>query len=151
SKKMLKIAKKLMEQNNGASAPHQLVRGDVQNLPFPDGAFDLVVSTLSLHHWRSPADGIRECWRVTAPGGQCWIYDLRSDVPASAHAKLLAGEGLSHLLLSWIFKFHGVNPKEFESGTVLAWLSSDATVQTEVHAAYLKLNVEKPLCELPVV
>ncbi len=162
SRKMLKIAKKLTEQDAKVCAEAvatdlvpatvrtdeniRLVRGDVRNLPFSDGEFDLVVSTLSLHHWHDPARGIQECLRVTAPGGRCWIYDLRTDVPARMHAKLVTGEGLGRLARSWIFKFHGVDPKQYEARTVSSWLVG-ATVGVEVHAAYLKLNIEKPLCE----
>ena len=28
--------------------------GDVASMPFPNGSFDLVVSTLSMHHWANP-------------------------------------------------------------------------------------------------
>jgi ubiquinone/menaquinone biosynthesis C-methylase UbiE len=31
--------------------------GDVAALAFPDESFDLVVSTLSMHHWADPAAG----------------------------------------------------------------------------------------------
>ena len=50
---------------------------DVADLPVPDGSADLVVSTLSLHHWEDLAGGLREISRVLAPGGEAWIYDLR--------------------------------------------------------------------------
>jgi SAM-dependent methyltransferase len=42
--------------NRGGRRPSFLV-GDVASLAFPDGSFDLVVSTLSMHHWadRPPA------------------------------------------------------------------------------------------------
>ena len=178
SRKMLKIAKKLTEppcflakagtgakvcagttatdpaprtvSTNLGSGPIRFVRGDVRNLPFSDGEFDLVVSTLSLHHWHDPAKGIQECLRVTVPGGRCWIYDLRTDVPARMHAKLVTGEGLGRLARSWIFKFHGVDPEQYEARTVSSWLVG-ATVEVEVHAAYLKLNIEKPLCESQVL
>jgi ubiquinone/menaquinone biosynthesis C-methylase UbiE len=131
--------------SNGAGI--RLVRGDVRNLPFPDDSFDLVLSTLSIHHWHDPARGIRECLRVTAPGGRCWIYDFRTDVPARIHAELVTGKGLGRLLRSWIFKFHGVDPRQYEARTVSSWLDGAATVEAQVHAAYLKLNIKKPLSD----
>jgi SAM-dependent methyltransferase len=50
--------------------------GDVAALPFPDASFDLVMSTLSAHHWPDPATGLAEIHRVLRPGGVAWIYDL---------------------------------------------------------------------------
>jgi ubiquinone/menaquinone biosynthesis C-methylase UbiE len=50
---------------------------DVGRLPFPDGSFDLVVSTISQHHWTDPAGGLQEVNRVLRPGAQAWIYDFR--------------------------------------------------------------------------
>lgn len=50
--------------------------GDVAALPFPDASFDLVMSTLSAHHWPDPATGLEEIHRVLRPGGVAWIYDL---------------------------------------------------------------------------
>ena len=56
---------------------------DVVTLPFADGSVDLVVSTLSLHHWDDPAAGLNEIVRVLAPGGQAWIYDFRTALTAT--------------------------------------------------------------------
>lgn len=50
--------------------------GDVGMLPFPDGSFDLVVSTFSMHHWSDPMAGLTEIGRVLRPGGQALIWDL---------------------------------------------------------------------------
>jgi SAM-dependent methyltransferase len=50
---------------------------DVAALPFPDASFDLVVSTISQHHWTDPGAGLREAARVLRPGGRAWIYDFR--------------------------------------------------------------------------
>jgi len=55
-------------------------KGDVRRLPFPDGFLDLVVSTLSLHHWRDPVAVLDEVARVLRPRGSFLIFDLRRDV-----------------------------------------------------------------------
>jgi ubiquinone/menaquinone biosynthesis C-methylase UbiE len=52
--------------------------GDVADLPFDDASFDVIVSTLSSHHWADPVAGGGELRRVLRPGGQIRIYDLRS-------------------------------------------------------------------------
>ncbi|WP_326828995.1 class I SAM-dependent methyltransferase [Streptosporangium sp. NBC_01810] len=51
--------------------------GDVADLPYPDGDFDLIVSSMSQHHWPDVATGLRELRRVLRPGGRIWIYDFR--------------------------------------------------------------------------
>jgi SAM-dependent methyltransferase len=53
------------------------VLGDVAALPFDDASFDLVVSTLSMHHWSEPAAGLAEIARVLRPGGRALIWDPR--------------------------------------------------------------------------
>ena len=50
--------------------------GDVTALPFPDQSFDLVVSSLSLHHWDNPDAAAPELARVVRPGGRVVVYDL---------------------------------------------------------------------------
>jgi SAM-dependent methyltransferase len=54
------------------------VVGDVASLPFPDGSFDLVVSTFSMHHWSDPSAGLAEIGRVLHPGARALIWDFRS-------------------------------------------------------------------------
>jgi SAM-dependent methyltransferase len=63
-------------------------KGDVGHLPFPDGSLDLVVSTLSLHHWSDPVAVFDEVARALrapdpaagSPGGAFVIFDLRRDL-----------------------------------------------------------------------
>ena len=50
---------------------------DAAAVPFPDATFDLVVSTISQHHWSDPGAGLRELNRVLRPEAQAWIYDFR--------------------------------------------------------------------------
>jgi ubiquinone/menaquinone biosynthesis C-methylase UbiE len=45
---------------------------DIAELPYPDASFDLVISSLSLHHWSDPHAALRELRRVLAPVGQVW-------------------------------------------------------------------------------
>jgi len=59
--------------------------GDVAALPFPDESFDLVVSTLSMHHWDDPKGGLTEIGRVLAPDGRALIWDLRPGIVPGHH------------------------------------------------------------------
>lgn len=55
-------------------------KGDVQEIPFPDNSLDLVISTLSLHHWDDPVTVLDGIARVLRPGGSFLIFDLRRDL-----------------------------------------------------------------------
>lgn len=61
----------------GPASPVHFTVADVADLPHPDHAIDLVISTMSLHHWADAKAGMRELSRVLTPGGQVWIYDFR--------------------------------------------------------------------------
>ena len=52
--------------------------GAAERLPYPDDAFDLVVSTTSFDHWADQREGLGECARVLAPGGHLVLTDLFS-------------------------------------------------------------------------
>ena len=60
-----------------ARLPSFLV-GDVASLPFPNGSFDLIVSTMSMHHWADPAAGLAEIARVLRPGARALVWDFRA-------------------------------------------------------------------------
>jgi SAM-dependent methyltransferase len=65
---------------NGDQRRPSFLVGDAASLAFPDGSFDLVISTLSMHHWADPAAGLAEIGRVLRPGGRALIWDLRPGV-----------------------------------------------------------------------
>ena len=65
---------------NGEGRRPSFLTGDVAALAFPDRSFDLVVSTLSMHHWADPAAGLAEIGRVLRPGGRALIWDFRPGV-----------------------------------------------------------------------
>ncbi|MGZ4136745.1 MAG: class I SAM-dependent methyltransferase [Actinomycetota bacterium] len=74
------------ERAFGTDRRLSFVVGDAAALAFPDGSFDLVVSTMSMHHWEDPAAGLREIARVLRPGGRALVWDLRPGVvPFHAH------------------------------------------------------------------
>ncbi|MFJ5516847.1 class I SAM-dependent methyltransferase [Streptomyces griseoluteus] len=75
-----------------ARVPGAVVRGDSRQLPFGDGAFDVVTSVWLLHLLDDPADlraVLRECARVLRPGGtyvttvdKAKAHDVGSDIDA---------------------------------------------------------------------
>ncbi len=48
----------------------------VEQLPFADGSFDLVLSTISFHHWADRAAGLREVSRVLRRAGVFILADI---------------------------------------------------------------------------
>ena len=51
------------------------VRGDAEQLPFPDGRFDLVSCQCSFHHMPKPQLVLREMIRVAKPEGRLLVID----------------------------------------------------------------------------
>jgi SAM-dependent methyltransferase len=69
-------------QGNGDERQPSFLVGDVASLAFPDGSFDLVVSTLSMHHWANPTAGLAEIARVLRPGARALVWDFRPGLVA---------------------------------------------------------------------
>jgi ubiquinone/menaquinone biosynthesis C-methylase UbiE len=60
-------------------------QGEAESLPYPNDAFDLVVTRFSLHHFLEPRGPVDEMVRVCRPGGRVAVIDLVSpDDPAAA-------------------------------------------------------------------
>jgi len=60
-------------------------RGDVTSLPYADGAFNIVVTRFSMHHFIEPLRVMREMTRVCAPSGRVVVVDMyASDDPVKA-------------------------------------------------------------------
>jgi ubiquinone/menaquinone biosynthesis C-methylase UbiE len=75
-------------QRSGLEDRIAFKKGDVARIPFPDDSLDLVVSTLSLHHWGDPVGVLDEMARVLRPGGSFLIFDLRRDMTAPLYLLL---------------------------------------------------------------
>ncbi|HZJ07604.1 MAG TPA: methyltransferase domain-containing protein [Nocardioidaceae bacterium] len=63
------------------------VQSDALSLPFPAGAFHLVITRFSLHHFLNPAPLLDEIVRVTAPGGRIVVKDLVSSSDPTVAAR----------------------------------------------------------------
>jgi ubiquinone/menaquinone biosynthesis C-methylase UbiE len=59
--------------------------GSAAPLPYPDGAFSIVVSRFAFHHFLEPRTVLAEMMRVCAPSGRVLICDVvASDDPRQA-------------------------------------------------------------------
>ncbi|MBS1785624.1 MAG: class I SAM-dependent methyltransferase [Acidobacteria bacterium] len=87
----------------GASDRAELVDGNAMAMPFPDGSFEVVVSSLCLHNLYQAQDrakALAEIVRVLKPGGRAVIQDFRH---TAVYANTLREAGLEA-------KRHLVNP-----------------------------------------
>ncbi len=83
---MLKVAKsKSAEQN----APVSFDVGFTNDLPYPDASFDRVLSSIMIHHLKTPdkEKTAGEVYRVLKPSGQLHIIDFGK--PTTLYGKLL--------------------------------------------------------------
>jgi ubiquinone/menaquinone biosynthesis C-methylase UbiE len=57
----------------------RLVQGDAAALPFPDGAFEAVLTISAFHFWPRPRVALGEIRRVLVPGGRLVLTDWSRD------------------------------------------------------------------------
>jgi ubiquinone/menaquinone biosynthesis C-methylase UbiE len=105
--------------------------GNAAEPPFADGAFDAVVTRLSVHHFDRPARVISEIFRVLRPGGRFVVADvISSEMPAESelqnaieilrdpsHVRMLPGSELTALVKDAGFEIEQLRtwdkPREF--------------------------------------
>ena len=79
--------------------------GDARSLPYADASFDVVASMTAIHNIPG-AEGrraaIAEAWRVTRPGGQILIFDIRHARTYAAQLRALGADvTLNGPILLW--------------------------------------------------
>jgi SAM-dependent methyltransferase len=109
---MLDAARRRLERA-GFAERSSFLEADVAAMPVGEGTVDLVVSSLSAHHWPDPEAGFREIRRVLRPGGRALIVDLPA---AWAHVE---GGGAGLRVADLVFeapawsRFRGAGPVTF--------------------------------------
>jgi ubiquinone/menaquinone biosynthesis C-methylase UbiE len=71
AEEMIKVARSKLPGGSLIS----LVNASAEHLPFEDERFDLVVSSVSFHHWTDQAAGLSEIRRVLVPDGCICLAD----------------------------------------------------------------------------
>jgi len=71
----------------GVSCRLAFARADILSGQCHTEPFDLIVTTCSLHHWRSPVQMLRAARRLLKDQGQIWIMDDDAEATSDARQK----------------------------------------------------------------
>ena len=101
----LDLTEEMLRQARGFQQERQIVdasflRGEAEQLPFPDAAFDLVTCQHSFHHMPRPEQALKEMFRVMKPEGRMLIIDTlgpESDEKFELHNRIESLRDLSHV------------------------------------------------------
>ena len=77
-------AEGMIEQAKASAGPASKINfqlATAEHLPFPDGQFDLVFSTMTFHHWAYQGEGIAEVARILKPAGRWLLADFVATGP----------------------------------------------------------------------
>lgn len=112
----------------------QLDRGYAEALPYPNGSFDRVFSTLTLHHLPISAkwNALCEARRVLKSGGSLHVLDMagatpheRRRLPYWLHSRLHPKDNASNLILGLMRDAGFTDPQHYASGGLRAGLIVD--------------------------
>jgi ubiquinone/menaquinone biosynthesis C-methylase UbiE len=141
SSAMVMIARQKAE-DAGLSKRVQFECGSAEHIPYGDGYFDLVVSTLSFHHWANRIECLKEIHRVLKIGGEAWIYEIRKDTTREAKKQLKDryGRFISFIVLYSVRLHSAMSLQEFQRIISLPQLSfSEMTIEDRGLALKLRL------------
>ena len=116
--------------------------GSAEHIPYRDRYFDLVVSTLSFHHWANRIECLKEIHRVLKTGGEAWIYEIRKDTTREAKKQLKDryGRFVSFIVLYSVRLHSAMSLQEFQNITSLPQLGfSQMTIEDKGLALKLRL------------
>jgi malonyl-CoA O-methyltransferase len=86
-----------------AGGLHTVVAGDIREMPFASGQFDMVWCRLVLGYLRDPLPAYREFYRVCMPGGYVFVTDFHPDATRAGHRRTFNDQaGVVHEIESYV-------------------------------------------------
>jgi ubiquinone/menaquinone biosynthesis C-methylase UbiE len=106
SPEMIEVAKR-KAQRKGLDIDFR--QGVIEALPYPEASFDVVTSSLMMHHLPEPlkVKGLAEIYRVLKPGGRLLIADMISP-KVSGHQRMLTAIAMHRRLESGVGDYLGL-------------------------------------------
>jgi ubiquinone/menaquinone biosynthesis C-methylase UbiE len=121
------LSESMIAQANLLTPGARFYVGQAESLPLPDASVDLVLSTMSFHHWMDQAQGVRQVARVLRPGGVFILGDMNMPY-----------------WLWWILR-HGQHISAKQRSTMFAKAGLDMQARERKLWHFLLINVgEKP-------
>lgn len=136
------------------------VVGDFRDADLPEGAYDVILAAVVLHHLRDDDDweaAFAKLFRLLRPGGSMWISDLVShEIPAvralmgeryGEYLESLGGEQYRQEVLAYIEKEDSPRPLTYQLGLLrrVGFTGVDVLHQNSVFAAFG--GVKAALCD----
>src|SRR5581483_758751 len=90
----------------GVAGRVELETADMQQLPFANESFDIVLSSLAIHniaHAQGRLQTINEAVRVLKPGGRLLLADFRATQPYPDRLRALGMVEVTYRTLGWRF------------------------------------------------
>ncbi len=78
----------------GAGSSIHFQEAAAEAIPFPDATFDVVMSTLTFHHWSDQQMGIAEVRRVLTPRGRWILADFVANKLTAVITRVLRAHGM---------------------------------------------------------
>ena len=126
-----KALARALRKTERAALSIQFDQGFAEALPYLDGTFDHVFSTLMLHHLPTSVKraALRQACRVLKPGGSLHLLDMAGDAPDERrrlprwlHSRLHASDNSANAILGMMRDAGFIDAKNYASDGLLAGL-----------------------------
>ena len=143
SKTLIKIARN-MAKREGVGKSVRFEIGSAYDLKFEDSYFDMVISSMTIHHLKYPTKAFNEIYRVLKPNREAWIYDLIRDASLKEVKQTLREMNLPIFPSIILYRFFGLKYEEY-SGEITEYLEESLfkEYKFEKEGCFMKIVLSK--------